>query len=289
MLQAVAYTNIRDFMLCTDIGNGWRGNCLCSYRGHLTLHQNSIEQLINGESIKIGNGWCRLLEKNGVANIREHYPFERKLPHPPLLEWDEYSSRDKPIYQFHATPAPIESHDAIQVISQTLVAFSEAIIASSPNQNHEASDKIKTLADKNIKRPLRLFFSQSEFKPDCIRIPKSEIDWYMQQSDRSDITDPTPRLSNSISQRLIDDGKRENQLHTLINRLVIDQPRISTKVAWQLIQADCNSDAPLYDLENILYLVDEDCIEWKSRNGIEQTLKWTSFRPLLSKLKSSMK
>lgn len=47
------------------------------------------------------------------------------------------------------------------------------------------------------------------------------------------------------------------------------------------------SYSPVFDSESILQKVDAECIEWRSRNGTEQSLKWGSFQDLLSKLKKS--
>ena len=79
--------------------------------------------------------------------------------------------------------------------------------------------------------------------------------------------------------------ERENQLHTLIERIVRANPNITAREAWRLIQHDAEADQPFYDHEGILSVVDDDCIEWSSHHGNEDSLNRKSFTTRLSKIK----
>lgn len=290
LLQAVCYTSARDFLLFTNAVDGWQGHCICRYRGHLVLHLTRIAQLLDGEAIILGTGSARLIEPSGIDYVREEYPFKRELPHPPLAEWVRYSLVNLPINQLSATVMPSESQDTIEMIGEFLTAFNRVMNEPPKKEENRLHEQASGIASKALNAPMHLHFNKSEFKPDCLRIPKSELDWYRRQSEGDDgisaLPKPTLHIDSSSS---ITGSMRENQLHVLIARIVQEKPDITAKAAWRLIAADCDSDEPLYDKEHILRIVDDNCIEWVSRNGNVQYQRWRSFMATLSKIKKAAK
>lgn len=69
---------------------------------------------------------------------------------------------------------------------------------------------------------------------------------------------------------------------------MIAYPEIKAKDVWKIIEKDSLNDEPLFDTENIIQQIDSDCIEWRSRFGKEQSLSWSSFQPVISKLKKNL-
>ena len=83
-------------------------------------------------------------------------------------------------------------------------------------------------------------------------------------------------------------NKRENELHTLIERIVMENPRITAKETWRMIEVDWDRDEPIFDLDGILMVVDSTSLRWKSRYGKTQTFKFTSLDSALSRIKKKI-
>jgi len=288
-IEAVVYVKGRSMVLFSPKKDGsWIGHATCRYRGHMTLHRSYILQLADGDNITVGAGWGRLLDEEGVDQWTTQYPFKSPPPHNKFSKWIEARLDILPLRKMASTPTPLE-HKAVHIftrdmmggILRTVQAFAgekvdqnpeiiEEYLSSQEKQNHELNDH-----ELN-------FDKHSEFTPDDLRIPASEIKRYQLRS----MISSKPHLSLATQPPK---NTRENQLHSLIERALEIEPEASAKELWRALQADSNIDIPQLDTDNIITQIDDSCIEWRSRHGAEPSMKWASFKVTVSKIKKRVK
>jgi hypothetical protein len=229
-------------------------------------------KLMDGEELNVSTGSGVLQEEQGISNWSSAYPFEKPLPHYPLTEWTPMEEQATALSEYAATPLPKESESPIDNIRRTMKAF---------KKSNDDGLSTKFIEDLNKTKPnITLSFNEnSHFTPTDLRIPASELARYQRATKVQTAINPRGKQAAN---------ERENQLHTLIERLVRANPNISARDAWRLIQHDWNTDEPLYDDDRILSVVDADCIEWSSHYGNEGSLTRKSFGPLLSKIKKKI-
>lgn len=271
-IQPVVYTRSRRFLLFRSKSEGWTGYASCDYRGHLSLHHSSITQLMDGVELTLRTGNGILCEEQGVSNWASAYPFKKPLPHGPLLNWIPIEQGSTALSNYAATPFPKEGESTIDNVQRTMGAFRKSNDDGLPTMFIENLNKTKP----NITLS---FNENSHFTPTDLRIPASEVTRYQRAKSIQTVTEPRKTKTGR---------KRENELHTLIERIVKEKPNISANDAWRLIQHDCDTDEPLFDKDGILFRVDGLCIEWESRHGNTESMARKSFGPLLSKIKKKI-
>lgn len=278
-IVAVANTKKRPFLMHTRrSGAQWIGHAVCWYRGQILLSKDNIASLLDGEPVKLGLGACELLEAEGILAWGIGYPFKKNPPHNPVESWKPKARNELSISATSATPLPTEGTPTIlqlRRIAQMLNATAEEMKSKSD------SDVSAPLLPLNDPAELALFFDENgTIEPDCLRVASSEISRYeAAENYPEDRQDSAPRLENE------EDGKRENQLHTLVLRILDDHPDIKPTAARNIITAEFESDDPRYDRDYILQAVDSRGIEWRSRYHNQSFQQWDSFAGLLRKLK----
>jgi len=279
-IQAVVYTKPR-MMLLFQRGKdeGWTGFGKCQYRGHYSLHLSVVQRLLDNEKIHIGKGSGRLLDHNGISHLTTDYPFKMDLPHDPFTAWRtlEAEAIKTHIDRLAATPFPKEGESGLKMFEDFMITIAEDLGKKENAENYKRQYQGPELVLN--------FNIHSEFKPEDLRIPKSEIDRFITSLELQQTEAKAEKAVEKITR--LKPQQRESQLHHLVNRILDTEPKIAAKRAWALIEQDASSDEPVFDSESILQQVDADCIEWCSRNGAEQSLTWGSFQGLLSKLKKS--
>ncbi len=129
------------------------------------------------------------------------------------------------------------------------------------------------------------FHTNSLVKIEDIRFSSSEISRLLSTlSPETNDTEPKPETNTPPCLP----GKRVSQLHQLIFDAMFYNPSASTLDLWDLIQQDSESDTPLYDQDGIIKIMDTACIEWRSRNGVNQSMLWGSFVTRVSTLKNKL-
>ena len=276
-IQAVIYTELRNMLLFLPRESGdWVGCATCKYRGHMSLHIQTITSLLDGQTIHIGQGWGRLWEEFGVSNWSSQYPFQRELPHGAIKEWQAVEREQFPINKLCATPLPNEFTPWTDSLAAMMEQVAKSKLEARSYEDFQKS-KYPELG------PCLDFKANSEFKPGALRISNSEIERYRE---RQSEWKKEQRVVTAIDSAKSKNPKmRGSQLHQLIERIIQAEPGITAKEAWKLIEQDAGLDEPIFDIEHILERVDSDCIEWCSRDGNDQSLSWPSFKATLSKLK----
>ena len=275
-ITPVVYTKSRRMLIFSYRNRRNYGHATCLYRGHFSLPDNHIAVLLEGDSITLSNNFGTLLDPEGVQNYGTTYPFKQLTPNNWLYDWNSIKQDTLVLDAARATPLPIEHRPT----SKTILELAE-VLMSQKNSLH--TDNSRTKVENDVDALVFNFKSNSAFEPHDLRIPASEIASYKLQlvvSSVNPVAEKHYAPSDTATTRA-----RTNQLHTLITRILIANPKITAKATWQIIQQDVKLEERLFDTEDILLVVDHDCIEWKSHHGKEQAIRWTSFQPLLSKLR----
>lgn len=269
-INPTVHTKPRKLLLLTPTKSGWIGNGTCTYQGNLEIHSSYTKELISNTDITLGTGTAKILEPANISNFSSEYPFKYEGIHEPLTKWQPIAAQNLSQHSKMATLMPEES----ETILNTLFKSSGSSKAMQTILGDAAS---KAGKDPKAAKPYSLNFNyNSKFSFNDLRIPLTEI-----QNFKSSQLALNPTVSEQSN-------TRENQLHSLIRRILAQNPKISAKAAWRLIEEDAERDEPVFDTEGILQIVDTDGIEWKSRKGIIQHLKQTSFPSILSAVKKTL-
>ncbi len=282
-IQAVLYTKPRRMLLFGNMGfNQWIGCATCEYRGHLKVKQHHISTLLDNEPVTLGQDSGRLLDASGIRYLSNHYPYCGELPLLPIKEWKSFPKEEilQRALKVSATPLPIEKEPAMKSLADTVKA------ATSTIGNPEITSAFSGILSYSGPNYVLDLNENSVFSPDDLRIPTSEVNQFLAK-----------QKSKAQEKRLIESvkassprssGKRENQLHTLMERILIKFPKASTKEVWKIIEQEVESDDPVFDTDRILRQVDADCIEWCSRYGAECSMSWSAFGTRLSKIRKKL-
>ncbi|UHQ54775.1 hypothetical protein [Microbulbifer sp. YPW16] len=279
-IQAVVYTGHRQILLFVPKETDhWIGCAVIRYRGHMSLHVDTIASLLDGQIIHVGQGWGYVWEDFGVSDWRHQYPFERELPHGPIREWRPVEKDKFPLHKFYATPLPKEATPWTDTLADMLDKM-----ASPEPVPKEFEDFRKSLPGKE--GPILDFKSNSRFEPESLRIPASEIERFRDRQSQARFEVRRTAAVGDVKAQTR--GLRSSQLHELIERIVRADPHIKAKAIWRLIEQDADLDEPVFDTDHILVRVDSDCIEWCNRSGKSLSLTWNSFGPTLAKIRSRL-
>ena len=115
-ITPVVFTKSRKFLLFRPTDDGWAGLAACQYRGHMSLHKNSLSRLLEGDDITLAKGWGQLLEEKGVTQWWSEYPFRQTLPHSPLVEWLSHNWNESDLSRTAATPFPKETETSVSAV-----------------------------------------------------------------------------------------------------------------------------------------------------------------------------
>lgn len=279
-IAPVVYTKARPMLIFSHRNKRNYGHATCLYRGHMSLSSDSIVTLLDGEPINLNKGYGTLLDAEGVRDYRTGYPFKQPTPRDWLYDWSAIEQDTLSLEAARATLLPKEYKPTSDIIQDFIDTFDEHL------NGKDASGPGETTKDGRDSLALD-FWSNSSFNPQDLRIPASEIKRYKQDLATSSVKPSSHDDANT--NKTIVPGSRTNQLHTLITRILTANPDITAKAAWRVVLEDSDRDEPLFDTDNILQIVDQEGIAWRSRDGNEQTIKWASFQSLLSKLKHQLK
>lgn len=275
-IYPVLFTKERPFLLFEKgLQKKWVGYATCTYRGHVLLLETDILRLLDDSEIRLGDDCkVRLEEPDNIRNLSYDYPFESPLPLGRISHWREHERSDCYEYEYeglgwgYATPLPVEERSPQSILNTLVKSFATG------------EDQSTLPPEKKVLN----FHQNSLFRISDMRFAASEIERLqstLSQEVKKEVESFTPQPPTLK-------GKRISQLHELIFRALVANPSASAKALWSLIQQDYELDSPAYDIDGIIRVMDASCIEWCSRNGNPQSMKWGSFQTLLPKLKKQL-
>lgn len=269
----VVYTKSRWFLLFRLLPEDNKPGATCEYRGHLSMDRAALFRLLDGETVGQEASNIQLLEPTGILAWRTAYPFQH--PHRALSDWRPVAQDQAPLSHFEAIPMPSEQ----QTVPSQLKSLLNRCIDANPEPYKPFIDQ-PPFDEAKPEPAFHLVFKNSSFSPDDLRVSHSDIERCQDRFVLEQATKPEPAAKGG--------RERENQLHTLIRRILITEPSLDAKRLWRLIQHESQAEEPRFDSDAILLRVDEDSIEWHSRQGAERELRWQSFGPLVSKLRKQL-
>ena len=278
-IELVVFTKSRKFLIFHRKDEGWVGHATCDYRGHLTLHRNSIKNLFDGDQLVMDSGSGRLLESSGISRWSADYPFDQPLPIDPLTHWEPIE--EATLYEA-VTPFPKEAksfaHGMADMANQIIRARAH-LYPDDETSEENLKNHIIEGADK-----LTLFFNEnSKFNPEDLRVPASSITKLLRGPNSR-----RPR-GKVLKKKTYFAGQKLNLFHELVSRIVTDHPKISAPQAWKIIIEECRTDEPVFNTDYILEQGDAGSIDWNNRSGVIKTTKYASFPNIMTKVRKKLK
>lgn len=267
-------TQSREFLLFQYLGsNNWRGLATCQYSGHIAVSNKLVNKLLDVGKSPIGGYALRLLDPKGITSYKMENPFDDALPLAPLNEWADPLLNAFPDISktFASTMPTVNKH----IVAQALDMWEKV----NTDLDFEKLNPNTDITRKDLDKLHIDFTSGTEFTDSDLRVSGDHINLYSQPNAEENETTTSPPPSHNT---------RENQLHSLIIRVLIDHPEARAKAAWRILENESTCDTPKYDSEGILIKVDSIGIDWVSRHGTEQTLTRASFDALVSKLRKEI-
>lgn len=292
-IRPVVTTKQRSFLVFKrDENQHWLGLGACRYRGCLTLHADTIANILENGEVNLRTGSGRFLEPHKVTNWSADYPFKQQPPFETIKKWYGGGVDKIDLGRCAVTPLPEEKESSEVTVSKLMNNLGRLMetIASPQTQSapKQAEDPyLSDLAAKAEARPAMLDFkTNSLFKKEDLRIAASEIERFktavVPALEEEEESQPVKQTTSRL------EGKRTSLLYELFFRAIEANPSATAKQLWCIIQDDWESDSPLYDIESIITNMDESCVEWRSDHYNDQALKRSSFAPVLSKLKKQL-
>jgi len=250
------------------------GHATFSYNGHLTTHSNHVVKLIEEEQLK-KSFFFNLSEKENVDLWNTGYPYKSELPNGALLDWQPMSHEEFLSTPKHSIPMPKEFIPLTKGLAEAVEKMMDAHGTKLPAETHEYYSKAKS-------QPLSFDFKdQSKLIVTDIRVSRTEIERFRTPSLSPTGLKPSPPLASF-------EPESSHQLKGLITKILREYPTIKTLDIWKIIETDSKNEDPIFDQDNILGCVDADCIEWTSRHGKGQSMKWSTFQAQVSRIRGAL-
>lgn len=272
-------TEPREFLLFKALPDrSWQGVATCRYKGNLSIPNHLALKLLDSGKAYIGGTPVRLLEQQGLLSLDNKNPYEGMLPIAPLTNWNSLETRKTPdLSSLYATGKPGVSKHVVGHLYDIMEKMSG-------DKPIDFNDPTGNFAREEMDKPRLNFNYDAKCNSGQLRVLGDTINSYLEQE-----ASAVSQLKITNEPSSTQSGKRENQLHSLITRILTDQPEVRAKAAWKIIEDEANTDTPIYDQEAILIHIDPQGIDWISRHGVKQTMTRASFDALVSKLRKNLK
>jgi hypothetical protein len=276
------YVNNKKFVL-----GGWQNGKdfiafgIANYRGLVSIDSNKQMELIEQGSVKCQT--VTLLNKNAITDLLLDYPFKTSIPNKLLAEW-----RSKVIEQiiWDVIPAkvcPTEHANIFKIAGQSLLnSLSDIAKKQGSNANVDlgAYDK----------------YSDYQFEFDGLEFSTKDICVTHTELVKLGVVDSSTKEleSNNITAEQLPDidqpDKRISQLTTLIERVVVANPKIKAIEVWRKLREESELDSldRKFDVEGILKDVTPNELLWESRYGNKTTVKKSTFDSKVSRIRKEL-
>lgn len=216
-------------LLAVSISNEahWLGRATCKYRGHIQLTTALSIALLDGKTAQQGERPLSICDPIGINDWSSECPFRQNAPIAPLCGWKSLAFAADFEEELLFLPAPRLGIPADSIMEQAS-NWLQVLLSKAPANSAKTIDQMKSYE--------RLIFDRSpRIKPIQLRISHSEL-----------FPEKTLKPHSSLSL-----SGRENQLHTLIARIITDTGITSAKLIWKEISNDYRKDDPVYDHQGI--------------------------------------
>jgi hypothetical protein len=252
---------------------------IASYSGLVSISDNEQLELIKNDSIK--SRQFTLLQKSNITQLESEYPFESSIPNALLAEWKPKSLEQIIFGTVSATICPKEQKNALKTAGQSFLKVL-ADIGKKPENDVKVDTSIY---DK---------FPDFQFLFKDIELTQKDICVLYQDLELlgivNEATNPVKKFevkSHPVSEK----ASRTNDFHDLLKRILREQPSLSAKKIWIILEKECDlpNGERQYDEHNILRDIFDGEIYWISIHQNENYFKFSSLAATLSKLKMHLR
>ena len=259
--------------------NGFVGFGIANYRGLVKISKQEQHELLSQNKVTIKS--IRILNKGGISNLNEEYPFESDLPHSFLHAWQSRALSSISWDEIPAKLFPIEQEHGLRTLGKAL----NQIVQATTGKEQEATEQsVKALEVI----PKKSFYVEG--------VELSHADICLLHSDlvkvgvvQSSVTIEPPELGLSVKER--DNSlKRTDDLNELLISVVEQHPALTAKEYWRVLEKESEEveGFRLIDKYNILSEIDGNMIKWRDRKGkSRKSVSFTSFSNRLTKVKNN--
>lgn len=255
-------------------GNKWVALGTFYYRGHVQIGNVAINSLMDGDPVFTQRDELKILEVNGISGWESKYPYKHPLPFDNIAGWRPTDFPGELALRLKSIPLPAEMLP-MTVGLKNLIASIAAL-----REGKDSAAEISALTQPKPEDMGLNFRENSEFHPADLRIPKSEIGKYQEVIAIKSV--------RRVPQEAKIEGTRENQLHTLIGRILVSSPDITAKEIWSVLEKECLLEERHLDCDYILQAVDTTEIRWRSRYGKDQSLRFDSFPKTVTRARGKL-
>lgn len=259
---------------------GFVGFGIANYRGLVKISKQEQHELLSTNKVTIKS--IRILNRGGISNISEEYPFESDLPHSFLHAWQPRALSDITWSEIPAKLFPIEQEHGFRVLSKT---FNQIIQATAGKELEVTDQSVKALEAI----PEKTFYVEG--------VQLNNTDICLLHSDLVKIGVLTTRTTVDTPELVLphnnanDSLKRTDDLNELLIRVVEDHPELTAKEYWRILEGEVEEleGFRLLDKYNILSEIDGNMIKWQDRRGKpRKPLSYSAFANRLTKVKRTV-
>ena len=260
-IEPLVFNKHAKLMVITPGQDGtWAGHAVITYRGHLKIPKRMYIALLDGSKKHLGPEWGLIVDQAGIEHVSTEYPLDAALPIGKLKSWEPSATK---LTNWPVVNLPIAAADIREMLQYAGEKFSSIEV------NEHLQIPKNTILSFSSKKPYRI---------EDLRISESEILGLSEQVvSENPPNEAAPRDAAVLT--------HTRQIHEVFERLLRAHPNIPAKECWRILRNDHNLEDPILDLDYIVNSMDGSEILWTSKNGVSQTLGWSSFGSVLSRIK----
>lgn len=267
-ITPVIYTNNRPFLAYSkNQHNQLIGHARFQYSGTLAINLKAIREIVVNDQTILSREPVKLLCPDQMMSCSTDYHFNADLPNGLLDDW-------KPNQDIFSDSVSI----MIQPYEYSTYEDAESVIVDFTPRYYCEDEFLAAHADRLfVRSPHAKYvygsYDTHVFHQKDLRFPLEAIHQLLNPKQPRK-PDKPPRLRN-------------NELHNVIRRAIDENPKEQSGTIWNILRRDSQQENREYDYDHVIDSINHETIQWVSASGIRQTLKKSSFKIIVSRLKKS--
>lgn len=270
------------------------------YKGLVYLNHDAQLTLLNKGRVRALE--FGLVKPQNMQNISTTYPLRTPTPNTFMYSWEPLTEQELLQRPLGARLLPNESVDWFELVNSLVEGVAEASQKAKEYSSFDeagnitfeplpASDKFN-IKDQNqlLKAADILILRQELIRLEIIKGEAPQAIQHQAQieaspSESKETENKPPKITAPDAPK-----KRSNQLTELLERVLADNPTISAKETWRVLEEEVSKelDERLFDTDGILMDVSHSEIAWKSRYGNLSSTKLTTFDAAVSRVRKRL-
>ncbi len=270
-ITPVLFTKNRPFLAYSIQHQQRIGHGCFRYTWPLAVNRALIDQLVRDDCALAGLQPVTPIQLGGITQWRKRNPYRGHLPNGVLSGWQP-CTQEQWQQQGKAILMPFE-HPDINCAESSLVHYVPPY--------YDEDDFFTEHAHRYlIRSPSSPYVYGSEYYSAYdqadFRFPAAALAKLLTAANEPQASKPVANVVNK---------RRVNALHEVIQQLLSEHPDDKSGVLWNSLRRDSQQTRRHFDQDELIIHMDHQVIRWVSANGIQQTLKKSSFQTLVSKLR----